>query len=91
MLMASSFPKLVERFPASYDDFCRWRFQDSLLDELCFDYERILNVIDSEGKPADTTSSSMQELRVLASKLEYEFLQSLATHVAVATENGQKT
>jgi hypothetical protein len=89
--MASGFPKLVERFPASCNDFCRWRFQDSLLDELCFDYERILDVLDSEGLPADNSSSSLQELRLLASKLEYEFLQRLATHVAVTTENGQKT
>lgn len=89
--MASGFPKLVERFPASYDDFRRWRFQDSLLDEMCVDYERILNVIDSEGLPADTSSSSMKELRLLASKLEYEFLQRLATHVAATTENGPKT
>jgi hypothetical protein len=91
MLMASAFPKLVERFPASHDDFCRWRFQDSLLDELCLDYERILDVLDAAGISADTTTSSMQELRVLASKLEYEFLQRLATHVAVTTENGRKT
>jgi len=89
--MASGFPKLVERFPASSDDFCRWRFQDSLLDELCFDYERILDILDSEGKSVGTPSSSTQELRVLARKLEYEFLQRLATHVAVTTENGQMT
>jgi hypothetical protein len=89
--MASGFPKLVEQFPASCDDFCRLRFQDTLLDELCFDYERILDVLNSDGLPADHPSSSAQELRVLAKKLECEFLQRLATHVAVTTENGQKT
>jgi hypothetical protein len=89
--MASTFPKLVERFPASSDDFCRWRFQDSLLDELCLDYERILDVLDSEQPPTDTSGSSMQELRVLAGKLEYEFLCRLANHVAVTTESEQKT
>jgi hypothetical protein len=83
--MASGFPRLVKRFPASYDEFCRWRFQDTLLDELCVDYARVLEVLESQKLPSDgenSANNSRQELQALVRKLEHEFLERLANHAA---------
>ena len=83
--MTRGFPRLLKRFPASCDDFRRWRFRDTFLDELCNDYERILGALDSQGRPAnvaDSADNSRQELQALARKLEHEFLERLANHAA---------
>jgi hypothetical protein len=88
--MGGNFPRLVERFPASCDDFCRWRFQDTLLDELCIDYARVLEVLESQksvSNGANSVNHSKQELQALARKLEHEFLERIANHAASECRN----
>jgi hypothetical protein len=83
--MSRGFPRLVERFPASSDEFCRWRFHDTFLDELCNDYERVLGALDTQRESltaAGSVDSSWWELKNLALKLEQEFLERLANHAA---------
>jgi len=81
----SGYPRLIERFPGSSDEFLRRRFQDSLLDELCRDYDRVIEALESQKSKSHTSAPSnpgRRELQALARKLELEFLERLANHAA---------
>lgn len=80
--MVNNYPKLVERFPGYLDEFFRCRFRDALLSELCFDYEQVLHLLESEAEESPTDHQRQQDLRDLARKLEHEYLERLASHAA---------
>jgi hypothetical protein len=82
--MAIKYPLLVEKYPSSASDFSKWRFQDKLLDELCHDYDEVIEALNPLSLDNDILNSSSDriELQILARKLEHEFLERLANHAS---------
>ena len=83
--MPSTYPRLIDRFPASSEEFFRWRFQDALLEELCRDYDRVMLALEAETEKADQAASAAetrQELLALSRKLEYEYLERIANNAS---------
>jgi hypothetical protein len=80
--MAIKYPLLVEKHPSSASDFSKLRFQDKLLDELCHDYDEVIEALTPLSMDDDILDSSSDriELQTLARKLEHEFLERLANH-----------
>jgi hypothetical protein len=76
-------PRIVVRFPSHRERILVARSSDDILDELCRDYDSVLEALESKG--VDETAAlrqaqTRQELLQLARDLEQEVLARLASY-----------
>lgn len=76
-------PRIIERFPSYRERILRARFCDDVLDELCRDYDSVLEALEGEGvneTAALRQARTRKELLQLARDLEQEVLARLASY-----------
>ena len=74
-------PRIIESLPEHRDRILQERPRDSAIDELCRDYDEVIEALEGEG--ADKTATrrrarTRQDLLQLAQELEQEMLMRLA-------------
>lgn len=83
-------PRITARFPEYRERILRARFRDARVDELCRDYDAVLEALEAEDAgeaAARQRARNREELLQLARKLEQEMLERLAS---VEREKGRK-
>ena len=81
--MSQAEPRIVARFPSYRERILRARSCDDVLDEMCRDYDSVLQAL--EGKGMDETAAlrqarTRQDLLQLARNLEQEVLARLVRY-----------
>ena len=88
--MSQILPRIVQRFPKYRAQILVARKQDSVLDELCRDYDTVLRVLETEEERRRTgggNEDKYRELVQLARDLERELLTRLAEWPQPGSEN----
>ena len=73
-----SMPLFVERFPEYRDDIIELRFRDAPFNDLCHDYDEVVQALNLETGPAALGDNGpVEDLRRIKAELELELLQRL--------------
>ncbi len=75
-------PRITARFPEYREQILRARFRDVRVDELCRDYDAVLEALEAEGADeaaARHRARNRQQLLQLVRELEQEMLERLAS------------
>ena len=81
--MTQILPRIVQRFPKCGAQILAARTQDTVLDELCRDYDTVVRALEAEEmrrRKGQGGEDRYRELALLSKDLERELLARLAEH-----------